>query len=185
MRRLAREHGIDLAGITGSGPRGRIVRFDIEDRYRSRRTRRRRRRRPPRRGDPSCRQRHRAPLRAHPGIDASYSPEGRGETVLHEGIHVGIAVSSPSGLVVPVVRVADRSPVTVTVSSLGMFGVDQFPAIINPRQGAILAFGAALGEPWRMRYTITADHRIIDGALAAQFLATLTGLLEHPLRVIE
>ncbi|GAB3576302.1 pyruvate dehydrogenase complex dihydrolipoamide acetyltransferase [Amycolatopsis endophytica] len=265
VRRLAREHGIDLAGITGSGPRGRIVRADIEDALRTDPA-------PAEPAEPAAAGATRVPfdavrhavatrladsatiptftatasadvdalltlraqineapasakvtvndlvvravalaLRAHPGINASYSPEGRGATVLHEGIHVGIAVSSPSGLVVPVVRDADRSPVTAiavrtrelagraadrtlspadmaggtcTVSNLGMFGVEQFTAIINPPQGAILAVGAALGEPRRMRYTLTADHRIIDGALAGQFLATLTGLLEHPLRAI-
>jgi pyruvate dehydrogenase E2 component (dihydrolipoamide acetyltransferase) len=160
-------------------------------------------------------------LRTHPGVNASYSPEGRGQTLLHAGIHVGIAVASPAGLVVPVVRDADRAPVTViaatsrdlvsraaerrlttaemsggtfTVSNLGMYGVEHFTAIINPPQGAILAVGAAYDElalddgevvvRTRLRYTLSADHRIIDGALAAQFLATLTALLQQPLRIL-
>ncbi|WP_051792415.1 dihydrolipoamide acetyltransferase family protein [Amycolatopsis jejuensis] len=147
-------------------------------------------------------------LRAHPGMNASYSPDGRGQTLLHQRIHLGIAVAAPAGLVVPVVHDADRLAVTAisaitrdlgrraadrtlttadlsdgtfTISNLGSYGVEHFTAIINPPQGAILAVGAARK---RLRYTVTADHRIIDGALAAQFLATLTDLLEHPLRLV-
>ncbi|SCL25380.1 dihydrolipoamide acetyltransferase family protein [Micromonospora inyonensis] len=160
-------------------------------------------------------------LREHPGVNASYSPEGRGQTLLHGRVNIGIAVTSPAGLMVPVIRDADRTSVTAisaqtrtladkaanrtlntadmadgtfTISNLGMYGVEHFTAIINPPQGAILAVGAATPEPTlsgtmlearhRMRYTLTADHRIIDGALAAQFLATLTDLLEHPLRIV-
>lgn len=83
---------------------------------------------------------------------------------------------------------------TFTVSNLGMFGVAHFDAIINPPQGAILAVGAILAEPVvragavvpgeRMRLTLSADHRIIDGALAAEFLATLRGLVEDPWRLL-
>lgn len=160
-------------------------------------------------------------LRTHPGVNASYSPEGDGRTLLHGRVHVGIAVAAPAGLVVPVVRDADRAPVgaisattralvaraadrtlsaaemgggTFTISNLGMHGVEHFTAIVNPPQGAILAVGAARAEPaliegelvirQRLRYTLSADHRIIDGALAAEFLATLTGLLENPLRIV-
>ncbi len=160
-------------------------------------------------------------LRAHPGVNASYSAEGRGATVRHGRIHLGVAMAAPSGLVVPVIKDADRASVTAiaarsrslaqqaadrsldpveladgtfTVSNLGMHGVEQFAAIINPPQGAILAVGAARPEPAvidgqvvvrrRLRCTLTADHRVIDGALAAQFLATLTGLLEDPLRIL-
>ncbi len=161
-------------------------------------------------------------LRAHPDVNASYSAEGRGATVRHGRVHVGIAVASPAGLVVPVVRDADRAAAsaiaratrelvakaaerrltaedmadgTFTVSNLGMYGVEHFTAIINPPQGAILAVGGVRDElalsaegavevRRMLRLTLTADHRIIDGALAAQFLATLTGLLEHPLRVV-
>ena len=160
-------------------------------------------------------------LRAHPGVNASYSPEGRGQTLVHARVNVGIAVASPSGLVVPVVRDADRTAVSViadatkeligkasergltaadlsdgtfTISNLGMHGVEHFTAIINPPQGAILAIGAAREElalsegavvtRTRVRYTLTADHRIIDGALAAQFLATLTGLIQNPIRIV-
>lgn len=160
-------------------------------------------------------------LRAHPGVNASYSAADRGQTLMHARVHIGIAVASPAGLVVPVLRDADRTAVSViagttkalvakasermltaeelsdgtfTISNLGMYGVEHFTAIINPPQGAILAIGAAQAElalvdgavvtRRRMRYTLTADHRIIDGALAAQFLATLTALIEHPLRIV-
>ncbi|PPF78464.1 dihydrolipoamide acetyltransferase family protein [Pseudoclavibacter sp. Z016] len=160
-------------------------------------------------------------LRSHPGVNASYSPEGRGETLLHGRVNIGIAIASPTGLVVPVIDDADLRPAsqiaresrrlaglakerklgasdmaggTFTISNLGMYGVEQFTAIINPPEGAILAVGAARPEPvavngavevrHRLRYTLSADHRIIDGALAAEFLATLTGLLERPMHVI-
>jgi pyruvate dehydrogenase E2 component (dihydrolipoamide acetyltransferase) len=160
-------------------------------------------------------------LRAHPGINASYSPADGGATLLHRDVHVGVAMAAPAGLVVPVVRAADVSTITTiaartrdlaeraaerrlgaaeltggtfTVSNLGMFGVDHFTAIINPPQGAILAIGGIREElkladervivHRRISYTLTADHRIIDGALGAQFLATLTHLLEEPLQLL-
>lgn len=160
-------------------------------------------------------------LREHPGVNASYSPEGGGATLLHERVNVGMAVAADTGLVVPVVTDADRKPAsqiasesrhltglakgrrlsaedmaggTFTISNLGMYGVEQFNAIINAPEGAILAVGAAQPEPvviagsievrHRVRYTLSADHRIIDGALAARFLASLTRLLENPLSII-
>ncbi|TXN31869.1 dihydrolipoamide acetyltransferase family protein [Lacisediminihabitans profunda] len=83
---------------------------------------------------------------------------------------------------------------TFTISNLGMFGVEHFTAIINPPEGAILAVGGTTREPvvvgdeivprYRMRFTLSADHRIIDGALAAQFLQTLTRLIENPGTII-
>lgn len=160
-------------------------------------------------------------LQSHPGVNASFSPEGQGQTLLHRRINVGIAVASESGLVVPVIAdanqksvsliasesrtlvarakdrrltTADMSHGTFTISNLGMYGVEHFTAIINPPEGAILAVGAGRPEPvvingkvevrTTLRYTLSADHRIIDGALAAQFLASLTELLEAPLRII-
>ncbi|RIJ70542.1 2-oxo acid dehydrogenase subunit E2 [Nakamurella silvestris] len=79
---------------------------------------------------------------------------------------------------------------TFTVSNLGMFGVETFNALINPPEGAILAVGALVRRPTvvgaeivvrhRLNYTLSADHRIIDGAAGAAFLATLTSLVEHP-----
>ncbi|WP_223628967.1 dihydrolipoamide acetyltransferase family protein [Microbacterium sp. EST19A] len=160
-------------------------------------------------------------LRMHPGLNASYSDSGRGTTLVHGRVHIGVAVASPAGLVVPVIKDADRTAVsaiaatsrnliakatertltaedmsdgTFTISNLGMFGIEHFTAIINPPQGAILAVGAAKEElvlvdgdvtpRTRLRLTLTADHRIIDGALAARFLATIVQLLEHPLRIV-
>jgi len=160
-------------------------------------------------------------LRRHPGINASYSAEGRGGTQLHGRVNIGIAVASDSGLVVPVIRDVEQKTVsqiaaeskelarhahshtltpshmtggTFTISNLGMYGVEQFTAIINPPEGAILAVGSAQPEPavhegaiairHRMRVTLSADHRIIDGALAAQFLQSLRQLLENPLNIL-
>lgn len=161
-------------------------------------------------------------LREHPVVNSSYDPTAGGFTVRHSGVHVGVAVASPAGLVVPVIRDADRASVTAiaeasrmlvskaserklsstdmsggtfTISNLGMFGVDHFTAIINPPQGAILAVGGTRDElsfvdeelltRRMLSLTLTSDHRIIDGADAARFLASLKTLLEHPLRVIS
>jgi pyruvate dehydrogenase E2 component (dihydrolipoamide acetyltransferase) len=141
--------------------------------------------------------------------------------LIHNRVNIGVAVASKHGLVVPVIVDADVKTVaelgveakalatqangkglsldqmsggTFTVSNLGMFGVEEFTAIINPPEGAILAVGATTREPvvfadqivarYRVRFTLSADHRIIDGALAAQFLRTLTSLIEHPWRIV-
>jgi pyruvate dehydrogenase E2 component (dihydrolipoyllysine-residue acetyltransferase) len=89
---------------------------------------------------------------------------------------------------------AQTSGGTFTISNLGMFGVEHFTAIINPPESAILAVGATTREPavvgdtveprYRLRYTLSVDHRVIDGALAARFLQTLTSLVEHPWMII-
>ncbi|WP_309128317.1 dihydrolipoamide acetyltransferase family protein [Microbacterium sp.] len=160
-------------------------------------------------------------LRLHPDVNASYSAEDRGSTLLHGRVNIGIAVASEAGLVVPVIPDADEKTVshiaaeskhlvrlaqaqglnathltggTFTISNLGMYGVEQFTAIINPPEGAILAVGSALPEAvvrdgeiaarHTMRLTLSADHRIIDGALAARFLDSLTTLIEHPMRLL-
>jgi pyruvate dehydrogenase E2 component (dihydrolipoamide acetyltransferase) len=131
---------------------------------------------------------------------------------------VSIAVASPKGLVTPVVRQADRMRIdqlaaetrrlidkaqgkglsmedmaggTFSISNLGMFGIENFDAIINPPQGAILAVGAAARHPaedgrggiafeTRISFTLSVDHRAIDGAAGAQFLQTLKSLIEEP-----
>lgn len=131
---------------------------------------------------------------------------------------VSMAVASPKGLVTPVVRQAnlmridqlatetrrlidkaqgkglsmeDMEGGTFSVSNLGMFGIENFDAIINPPQGAILAVGAAQRQPveaaaggiafeTRISLTLSVDHRAIDGAAGAQFLQTLKGLIENP-----
>jgi pyruvate dehydrogenase E2 component (dihydrolipoamide acetyltransferase) len=157
-------------------------------------------------------------LRTHPEINVSFA----GDSVLrHRRVHVGVAVAVPSGLLVPVVRDADRKSVseiaaetreksgrardrklrpeemsggTFTVSNLGMYGIEQFTAVINPPEAAILAVGAAAeeirpvdGAPVVrsiMRITLSCDHRVVDGATGAGFLQTLTALLEAPLRIL-
>ncbi len=130
-------------------------------------------------------------------------------------VHLGMAVAVPAGLVVPVIRDADTLSVseihdraaalataaregtasvddlsgsTFTVSNLGMFGVDEFSAIINPGESAILAVSSAVPTPVAvgaavevrsiMKLTLSADHRMVDGALGARFLAALKGRLE-------
>ncbi|MBA4353254.1 MAG: dehydrogenase [Novosphingobium sp.] len=131
---------------------------------------------------------------------------------------VSIAVASPKGLVTPIVRQADRMHIaqiaattralidkaqagklgyedmdggTFSVSNLGMFGIENFDAIINPPQGAILAVGGLnrvateaengdIAFESRISFTLSVDHRAIDGAAGAQFLQTLKGLLEAP-----
>ncbi len=135
--------------------------------------------------------------------------------------HVGMAVATEDGLIVPVIRdahtkglgqigreardlakkarerkltPAEYSGATFSVSNLGMFGIDQFTAIINPPEAAILAVGASETKPvWdgdafvpreRMRVTMSCDHRIIDGAVGARFLQTLKQLLESPLMML-
>ena len=160
-------------------------------------------------------------LREHPTVNASYVSDASTSMLVHHRINIGVAVASVNGLVVPVVPDADLKTVsqlsaetkqlatqagtkglsleqmsggTFTISNLGMYGVEEFTAIINPPEGAILAVGATKREPvavgeqvelrHRMRYTLSADHRIIDGALAAEFLQTLTRLLESPLSLI-
>ena len=84
----------------------------------------------------------------------------------------------------------EMADATFTISNLGMFGVEHFTAIINPPNAAILAVGAAIQKPvvvdgeltvgWRMQMTISSDHRVIDGAMAAAYLATVKQLLEQP-----
>ena len=89
---------------------------------------------------------------------------------------------------------AQTSGGTFTISNLGMYGVEHFTALINPPESAILAVGATTREPavvgdtlaprYRLRYTLSVDHRVIDGALAAKFLKTLTSLIEHPWMIV-
>jgi pyruvate dehydrogenase E2 component (dihydrolipoamide acetyltransferase) len=130
-------------------------------------------------------------------------------------VHLGVAVSIPAGLVVPVIRDADRLSIgeihdraaglaaaaregtlavddmtgsTFTVSNLGMFGVEEFSAIINPDEAAILAVSSATRMPVAlqdgigvrsiMRLTLSADHRIVDGEMGARFLNALRRRLE-------
>ncbi|MFI6041650.1 dihydrolipoamide acetyltransferase family protein [Nocardia sp. NPDC051321] len=157
-------------------------------------------------------------LRKEPSVNVSFAGD---KLLRHKGIHLGMAVATPAGLLVPVIRDADRKSVseiaadsrdkatrardrklrgdemsggTFTISNLGMFGIEHFTAVINPPESAILAVGAATDELRLdngevitrkiLRVTLSADHRAIDGAVAAQFLAHLKDLLEHPLRIV-
>ncbi|QYN40390.1 2-oxo acid dehydrogenase subunit E2 [Pseudonocardia sp. DSM 110487] len=157
-------------------------------------------------------------LRTHPEINVSFA----GDSVRrHKRVHVGMAVAVESGLLVPVVRDADRMSVseiatrtrdlsarardrklrpeemtgsTFTVSNLGMYGIEQFTAVINPPEAAILAVGAATEElrprdgvpvvTSIMRVTLSCDHRVVDGATGARYLQTLAELWDAPLRIL-
>jgi pyruvate dehydrogenase E2 component (dihydrolipoamide acetyltransferase) len=153
-------------------------------------------------------------LTRHAPINATFSGE---EIHRHPAPNVGIAVAAPQGLVVPVIRDAARLTVqeiararadlvgrardnklqfadleggTFTISNLGMFGVEQFTAVLNPPQVAILAVGAVKDEAVvrdgdldvapMMHLVLTCDHRAIDGADGATFLQTLVALIEQP-----
>ncbi|WP_198407214.1 dihydrolipoamide acetyltransferase family protein [Nocardia terpenica] len=157
-------------------------------------------------------------LRTDPSCNVTFAGD---KLLRHKGIHLGIAVATPAGLLVPVIRDADRKSVseiaaesrdkaersrdrklrademgggTFTISNLGMFGIEHFTAVINPPESAILAVGAAQDELRLdgdtvtarkiLRVTLSADHRAIDGAVAAKFLQQFKDLLEHPLRII-
>ena len=157
-------------------------------------------------------------LQKHPGVNASFT----GDAIRrHRAAHIGIAVAVEDGLITPVLRDCDAkslfqiaaesrdliertrgrklrqqelSGATFSVSNLGMFPVDEFNAIINPPEGAILAVGAIVEKPvvvdgqlavgTRMRVTLSADHRVMDGAMGARFLADLKAALEAPLALL-
>ena len=136
-------------------------------------------------------------------------------------VHIGVAVAIEEGLITPVIRHADRKSLraigqesralaerararkltpeeytgsTFSISNLGMFGIDQFTAVINPPEAGILAIGAITDKPVamegqvvvrpRMRITMSCDHRVIDGATGALFLETARHLLENPLAFV-
>ncbi|MDQ2782470.1 MAG: 2-oxo acid dehydrogenase subunit E2 [Actinomycetota bacterium] len=157
-------------------------------------------------------------LRAHPEVNASWG----GDHIVRRGhVNIGIAVAIDEGLMVPVIHDADRKSAreigaearelgdraragrlapdefsggTFTISNLGMFGITEFTAVINPPEAAILAVGASVETPvvkngqvtvtTTMRLTLTADHRVIDGATGANFLRDVVRVLEEPLRIV-
>ncbi|GLB69277.1 dihydrolipoamide acetyltransferase family protein [Arthrobacter mangrovi] len=157
-------------------------------------------------------------LRRHPKVNSSWD----GDRILqHRRVHVGMAVAIEAGLIVPVIRDADAKGLSVlareskelaekaragklrpeefsggtfTLSNLGMFGIEQFTAVINPPEAAILAVGASVAEPYVeegalrertvIRLTMTSDHRVLDGAVSAGFLRDLKQTLEEPLRIL-
>ena len=157
-------------------------------------------------------------LKQHPKINSSWL----GDTIrTNHHVNIGIAVAVDEGLLVPVVRFADTKSLseigvtvkgfaqkakdkklqpadwegsTFTISNLGMFGVDEFTAIINPPDACILAVGGIAQVPVVkngqvvpgnvMKVTLSCDHRVVDGAAGAAFLQTLKSLLEEPLRML-
>ena len=158
-------------------------------------------------------------LARHPEINASFE----GDAIRRHGnVDIGIAVAVPDGLITPIVRNADRKSLlqisveaadlvararnrrltpeeyvgaTFSISNLGMFGIDEFTAIINPPEAAILAVGQTAEKPVveggelvvrrRMRVTMSCDHRVIDGATGAAFLQTFRAMLENPLELVS
>ncbi|HET7856853.1 MAG TPA: dihydrolipoamide acetyltransferase family protein [Gaiellaceae bacterium] len=261
-RRIARELGIDLQALTGTGPEGRIVAEDVERAAAA----------------PAIAPAAAAPLEAEaiklsslrrtiarrlteaweaPAFQISMSADMTRALALRERVrdqgvtvtdllvklaaiallrhrevnahfagdevrifpsaHIGLAVATERGLLVPVLREAERKPVTelaveraqlverarggklaqedleggtFTISNLGMYGVEQFIAVLNPPQAAILAVGAIEQRPVLqdgafvprplMSLTLTCDHRAVDGAKAAEFLHELKMLIEEP-----
>ena len=154
-------------------------------------------------------------IRKHPDINSSWLGT---HIKFHEDINIGVAVAVDNGLVVPVIRNADSKSFsdissettmfvskakenklqpadwesnTFTISNLGMFGIDDFTAIINPNDACILAVGAikeraivkdGIVVPGNiMRLTLSCDHRVVDGVVGSKFLSTLKDMLESPL----
>ncbi|HEY66904.1 MAG TPA: 2-oxo acid dehydrogenase subunit E2 [Thermoflexia bacterium] len=270
-RRIARERGVDLSAVTGSGPQGRIQAADVlaftqapagapapvaeiiplqgmrrtiaermttsyrttphitftvrVDMSRFEEARARLNARAEAAGQPHVSATALIvkavawALRQHPWLNSTLHDE---EIHLLPEVNVGVAVALEEGLIVPVVHQADRKSVTeiaaemndlvtraregrltpadvaggtFTVSNLGPFGIEQFTAIINPPQAAILAVGATQLEPVVdeegqvvvrpvMRMTLSADHRVVDGARAARFLTDLREALEAPTLIL-
>lgn len=157
-------------------------------------------------------------LSDHPEVNSAWG----GDKVIRRGhVNIGLAIALEAGLIVPVIRDADRKSVgqiareardladrardgtletheyqggTFSISNLGMYGIDAFTAIINPPEAAILAVGTAVQQPVRrggelvdrtiMTLTLTVDHRVLNGAVAATFLQKLRAILESPLRIV-
>ena len=159
-----------------------------------------------------------AAIRQHPNVNVSWQDDTLRK---NKHIHIGVAVAIEDGLLVPVVRFADNKSLshisaevkelatkaankqlqpadwegsTFTISNLGMFGIEEFTAIINPPDACILAVGGIKQTPIvkdgevvpgnMMKVTLSCDHRAVDGAVGADFLRTLKGLLEDPVRIL-
>jgi pyruvate dehydrogenase E2 component (dihydrolipoamide acetyltransferase) len=154
-------------------------------------------------------------LKDHPNVNAGWF----GDFIRYnEHVHIGVAVAVDEGLLVPVVRHADGKVLTqisaevrdyakraktkklqpedwqgntFTISNLGMFGIEEFTAIINPPDSCIMAVGSIRQEPVvkdgeikignRMKVTLSCDHRVVDGVLGAQFLETFRKYIENPI----
>ena len=157
-------------------------------------------------------------LRKHPMVNASFLTD---KIRVNNHVHIGVAVAVDEGLLVPVIKFADNKSLshistevkmlankaknkqlqptdwegnTFTISNLGMFGIDEFTAIINPNDSCILAVGGIKNTPIIkngeivpgniMKVTLSCDHRIVDGALGASFLQTLKELIEDPIKIL-
>lgn len=153
-----------------------------------------------------------------PGANAAWSDEG---AVMFESADISVAVSIPGGLITPIIKSAEKKGLatisaemkdlatrakenklkpeefqggTFSLSNLGMFGVKDFSAIINPPQGCILAVSAGeqravvkngqLAIATVMTCTLSCDHRVVDGALGAQFMQAFKNLIEHPIKLV-
>lgn len=275
VRRLARERSIDLRNVEGSGPRGRIVKRDIESYSRPSRAvaAPSGERLPPRIVKASSMRRTIArrlteskqtvphyyltidcdiaplsearvainadleasdnkvslndliikaaavALRRVPEVNASWMDK---EIHYHQVVDISVAVAIDEGLMTPVIRNADRKGVaeigaevrdlaararekklqpeemtngTFSISNLGMFGIEEFSAVINPPEAAILAVGTIRTEPVvqgdaiisgrRMRFTMSCDHRVIDGATGAKFMAAFKRIIESPVTMLS
>src|SRR5882724_1391134 len=159
-----------------------------------------------------------AALLQHPQVNASFQDK---VVRYYEHADIGVAVAIEEGLITPIIRAADQKSLSeiatemrdlagrarerklkpeeymgasFSISNLGMFGIDEFTAVINPPEGAILAIGAMSPKPvvrdneivvrQIMRVTMSCDHRVIDGATGAKFLQTFKKILENPLFLI-
>ena len=157
-------------------------------------------------------------LRKNPYINASWHGD---KITYHKNINIGVAVAVEEGLVVPVIKNTDLKSMSVindevrslagkarskkitpaemqgntfTISNLGMFGIEEFTAIINPPDACILAVGAIIKKPAvanneikicnMMKVSLSCDHRVVDGAKGAQFLQTFKQMLENPVRML-
>ncbi len=153
-------------------------------------------------------------LQRHPILNARWDGD---RILIHRNVHIGIAVDTETGLLVPVIRDVSRLTLrevaascqdlvtrarsrrlkveelqggTFTITNLGAYGIEAFTPIINAPQCAVLGMGRIVRQPWamepqvvlrdRLTLSLTFDHRIVDGAPAARFLQTLSGLIENP-----
>lgn len=159
-----------------------------------------------------------ASLKQHPGVNSSWLED---KIRINHHVNIGVAVAVEDGLLVPVVRFADGKSLshisqevkmlagkaknkelqpkdwegsTFTISNLGMFGIEQFTAIVNPPDACIMAIGGIKQVPVVkdgqvvpgniMKVTLSCDHRAVDGAVGSAFLQTFKGLLEDPVRIL-
>jgi pyruvate dehydrogenase E2 component (dihydrolipoamide acetyltransferase) len=159
-----------------------------------------------------------AALRKHPWVNSSWTGDAIRQ---YTAVHIGVAVAVDEGLITPVIHDADKKGIaeiaqevkelagrarekklkpeeytgsTFSISNLGMFGISEFTAVINPPEAAILAVGAVedkvvavdgeVAVRPRMRLTLSCDHRVVDGATGAQFLQTLRANLEDPMMML-